>query len=108
MFDALDEHDDGEVGREELLASLDLDHPHLMALIKASPAVSLETGVLASRDGGKGMVSSRSRGAAIGYNYCGRKRRGVARSQGSATSSVFDAIEVNDDEFVTWKEVQKC
>lgn len=38
VFDTLDEQDDGEVVRDELLASLDLDHPQLMAVLKASPA----------------------------------------------------------------------
>ena len=50
VFDALDEHDDGEISRDELLAALDLDHPHLMAMLKASPAAI-------STDGKGGMAA---------------------------------------------------
>lgn len=38
VFDTLDEQDDGEVVRDEFLASLELDHPQLMAVLKASLA----------------------------------------------------------------------
>lgn len=99
VFDALDEHDDGEVNRDELLASLDLDHPHLMGLLKASPAVSAEAG-------GEGGDRSGNPNAAKGHH----SRRGSNRREdavaGPATLSAFDAIEANDDEFVGWGEVR--
>lgn len=84
MFDSLDEQGDGEVGRDELLASLDCDHPHVMALLRGTPANSNDRGdVWGSEGGGAG-------GAGIG----------------PAILSVFDALEANDDEFIGWDEVR--
>lgn len=83
MFNSLDEQGDGEVGRDELLASLDCDHPHVMALLRGTPANGNERGnVLGGEGGGAG-------GAGIG----------------PATLSVFDALEANDGEFIGWDEV---
>lgn len=107
VLDALDEHDDGQVGRDEFLACLDLDHPHLMALLKATalaPAVA--------EGGGRGVMTTaadrRRSSAGVGGNA---DRRGVivgsaAEGVGPATLSVFDAIEANDDELISWDEVR--
>lgn len=102
MFDALDEHDDGEIGREEFLASLDLDYPYLMAMLKASPAAT-------STDAGGGVWNGGGDGSAAGAS--GRTTRGgnggaSNAGVGHATLSVFDAIEANDDELVGWEEVR--
>lgn len=87
MFNSLDEQNDGEVGRDELLASLDCDHPHVMALLKATPA---------NGNGGNEVVGGGGRDTARGWGVVG-----------PATLSVFDAIEANDDEFICWDEVRR-
>lgn len=86
VFNSLDEQNDGEVGRDELLASLDCDHPHVMALLKATPANS---------KGGNDVVGR-------GGSDTARAWGGV----GPATLSVFDAIEAHGDEFICWDEVR--
>ena len=106
VFDALDEHEDGQVGRDEFLACLDLDHPHLMALLKAAAlapagAEGGERGTMTAADrrncgGAEGDAGSR--GVVVGS--------AVAAAVGPATLSVFDAIEANDDEFICWDEVR--
>lgn len=95
MFDTLDEHDDGEIARDEFLASLDLDHPHLMAFLKASPATTATAGA----GGGVGN------GAEVGRR-CGRNAVGVETAVGPVTVSTFDAVEANDDEFIAWEEAR--
>lgn len=107
MFDALDEHDDGQVGRDEFLACLDLDHPHLMTLLKAAaPAPA------AAEGGERGTMTAidRRRSSSGGARGNADSRGGVTGSSsaagiGPATLSVFDAIEANDDEFICWDEV---
>lgn len=116
MFDALDEYDDGQVSREEFLASLDLDHPHLMAFLKATAlagaAIEAEGEAEAETGGGAGAESTgdhhRRRSGAAGGRRSTGGRRGVATvavAVGPEALSVFDAIEANDDDFISWDEV---
>ncbi|CAN0215034.1 unnamed protein product, partial [Ectocarpus sp. 12 AP-2014] len=115
VFDALDEYDDGQVSREEFLASLDLDHPHLMAFLKAitlaGAATDAEGEAEAEAGGGAdaeytGEHHRRRSGAAGGRRSTGG-RSGVATvavAVGPEALSVFDAIEANDDDFISWDE----
>eukprot|EP00752_Nemacystus_decipiens_P016176 g14468.t2 len=106
VFDGLDEHDDGQIGRDEFLACLDLDHPHLMALLKAvalDPAAAEggERGAMTAADrrrfSGGARDNSDGSGVAVGS--------AAARGVGTVTLSVFDAIEANNDEFICWDEI---
>lgn len=106
-FDSLDEHDDGQVGRDEFLACLDLDHPHLMTLLKATALAPA-----AAEGGDRGMMTAAADRSHSSPHAAGNaERRGLlvgsaAAGVGPATLSVFDAIEANDDEFVGWDEVR--
>lgn len=106
MFDALDEHDDGQIGRDEFFACLDLDHPHLMALLKATALAPA-----AAEGGERGMTTASDRRHSTACAVENADRRGgvafrsAAGGVGSAPLSVFDAIEANDDEFICWDEV---
>lgn len=93
VFDALDEHDDGEIARDELLASLDLDHPHLMTFLKAFPAAAT---MGAGGGGGNGVEN--------GARRRGRSAGEIETAVGPVTVSAFDAVEANDDEFISWEE----
>lgn len=106
VFDTLDEHDDGQVCRDEFLACLDLDHPHLMALLKATALTPAGAG---GGEGGAMSAGDRRRSSlGVGDNA---DRRGfaaglaTAAGVGPVTLSVFDAVEANDDEFICWDEV---
>jgi len=105
VFDVLDEHDDGQVGRDEFLASLDLDHPHLMSLLKATaltpPGEEGEGGVATTSDH-HDRHDRRSSSAAAA-----RDGRGDG-AVGPEALSVFDAIEANDEDFISWDEVRAC
>ncbi|CAM9655225.1 unnamed protein product, partial [Discosporangium mesarthrocarpum] len=81
-FDAADRDSNGKVSRQELLEALDLDYSHIMSFLKA---VSVSEGAEAG-------AGRRASGGVLG---------GV---RGHPTLSVFDAIETNDDEFITWEE----
>lgn len=106
MFDALDEHDDGQVGRDEFLACLDLDHPHLMALLRAA---ALAPAVAEGGERGTATADRRRSSAGVGESSDGRGivagLPSAAAGVGPVTLSVFDAIEANDDEFICWDEV---
>lgn len=117
MFDALDEYNEGQVSREEFLASLDLDHPHLMAFLKATAlagaAAEVEGEAEAEAEGEQGAESTgdhhRRRSGAAGGRRSTGGRRGVATvaaAVGPEALSVFDAIEANDDDFISWDEVR--
>lgn len=113
VFDALDEHGDGGIGRDDLLSSLDLDHPHLMALLRDSPAAAA-----AIDAGGGGAAAGTGAGGTSWSAVTGRNEsRGGKQQQqqqqrgaamGPAMLSAFDVIEASDDEYITWDEVCVC
>ncbi|CAM9382632.1 unnamed protein product, partial [Laminaria digitata] len=117
VFDSLDEHGEGGIDRDELLSSLDLDHPHLMALLKESPAATIDTiegvGAGAGARVGVGVgVGGASWSATAVTGHSNHKNRGGGRQQrgaviGPATLSAFDVIEASDDEFITWDESRR-
>lgn len=79
-FEHLDQHREGEVGRNELLASLDCGNPGLMAYLKTRHFQVNEAGAPDSGEDG--------------------------RSQGAPVKlSLIDAIEASNEEFVAWREV---
>lgn len=106
VFDALDEHDDGEVGRDELLASLDLHHSHLMAYLKSCPAIAT------TADEAEGTVSPRH---AQGHGGNRWRSSGTLTARptelgaviGLQASSAFDAIEAIDCDYIGWEEVSQ-
>lgn len=123
MFDALDEHDDGQVVRDEFLASLDLDHPHLMALLKATALATTTTTTGAGAGAGAAVEGAVGTGAETDHlrrdhrhsastakSRKSRNRRGIAGTTAEAfdpdtTLSAFDAIEANVSDFISWGEV---
>ncbi len=111
MFDVLDEHEDGQVVRDEFVASLDLDHPHLMALLKATalatPGVDGEGGIAITTTADHHHRHKRcsSSAAAAAAAAAAGDRRGDG-AVGPEALSVFDAIEANDDDFICWDEVR--
>lgn len=90
-FDSLDEYGDGAVGRDELLAFLDSDHPHLLDMLKACFARGQGTIQLEERQQREGMSEG-----------CREPDEPETKAP-----SVFDVIEAHDDELITWDEVNE-